>query len=226
MKTFCTHTLVRQGMPFIEPVLRQVIPFANRCLITISTKSDDGTYQVIEKLQSEFPDKIFIKIENVVSVGELTKERQKQVDNTIEDWILFLDDDDFWPTDSLKEVMIHFDDDCDALTNNPYQVIDKEHYDISWHNKWFTKWFKNQKGVHYRYNWPEDMIFLNDQMLYWKVNPRVVKNPSRYFHLSYIKNHSFRKEDWAKRFAFHTPIPENYPEQERETLEKIFAISK
>ena len=105
--TFASHTLVKNGTPFIDLVLRQVIPFANRCLITVSTSSDDGTFQLLDKLESEHPDKIIINFENVDSPGELTQERQALVDETEEDWILFLDDDDYWPTSSLASIMSH-----------------------------------------------------------------------------------------------------------------------
>jgi len=153
MKSFCSHTLVRNGMPFIDLVLRQVIPFANRCLVTISDKSTDGTLKVLRQLEKEFPNKVFIDFENVKSPGELTGERQKQVDKTYEDWILFLDDDDYWPKESLKEILLKIEasNEIDAYSVTPYQVIDEHHYDLNWHNKSFTKWFKNQKGINYRH---------------------------------------------------------------------------
>ena len=228
---FVSHTLVRQGMPFIDLVLRQVIPFANRCLVTISEKSTDGTLQILRKLEKEFPDKIKIDFENVQSAGELTNERQKQVEKTYEDFILFLDDDDYWPTESLEKMieLIEKDNDVDGYSINPYQVIDQRHYDGGWWNKWFSKWFKNQSGINYRGKWPRDMIWLNDTMLYWKTNPCIPKvsqffdyDYPRFFHLSYIKGHSFRSEDWAKKFAHQIGTPIVFPKNEMKHIWKIY----
>lgn len=232
MLKVCSHTLVRQGMPFIDLVLRQVIPFMNRCLVTISEKSTDGTLDVLMALEKEFPDKIKIDFENVQTPGELTNERQKQVGKTYEDWILFLDDDDYWPTESLEKMieLIEKNHDVDGFSINPYQVIDQRHYDGSWWNKWFSKWFKNQKGINYRGKWPQDMIYLNDQILYWKVNPRIPKvdqfytdfSYPRFFHLSYIKGHSFRSEDWAGKFAHKIGTPIVFPKEEMKHIWKIY----
>ena len=200
MKNFCSHTLVKQGNPFIGLVLRQVIPFMNRCLVTISEKSTDGTLQVLRELEKEFPNKIYISFEKVKEPGLLTLERQKQLEKTAEDWCLFLDDDDYWPTDSIKEMIKWIEkngDDVEGFVSRPYQVVDQHHYDGSWRYKWYMKWFRNQPGLNYRDAWPRDILYLNDTKLYWRFNLRVPRLPPRFFHLSYIKGYSFRDEKWA-----------------------------
>ena len=224
MKTFASHTLVRNGKPFVDLVLRQVVPFANRCLITISEKSTDGTLEILEQLKKEFPDKIFIDFENVQSPGQLTQERQKQVEKTFEDWILFLDDDDYWPEENLVKMveLINKEEDIDGYSVNPYQVIDKSHHDWDWRNKSFSKWFKNQKGINYRHPWPRDMIYLNDQVLYHKVNPRMKRIDTRFFHLSYIKGYSFRNEEWAKTFAHRIGSKVEIPQEMMKHIWKIY----
>jgi len=222
-KSVVSHTLVRNGQPFIGLVLRQVQPFVNRSLVTISDKSNDGTLQVLRRLQKEFPNKIYIDFENVQSPGLLTQERQKQVSRSYEDWILFLDDDDFWPEESLEEMMELLDTDCDALANNPYQVVDQHYYDYSWRFKWFTKWFKNQKGIHYRKQWPKDLIYLNDEILYWRnQNKRTIRVKPRYFHLSNIKSSSFRKEKWAKKFENEVGLKKKYPKEVKKHIWRIY----
>ena len=200
MKTFCSHTLVRNGEPFIDLVLRQVIPFMNRCLVTISEKSTDGTLDLLRKMQKEFPNKIFIDFENVPVPGELTKERQKQLSKTHEDWCLFLDDDDYWPTDQIKEMIRVIEKEGDTIegyVSRPYQVIDSHYYDRSWRYKWYMKWFKKQKGLNYRGAWPKDILYLNDTRLYWRFNLQIPRLTPKFYHLSYIKEHSFRSEKWS-----------------------------
>ncbi len=222
-KTIVSHTIVRDGMPFIGLVLQQVLPYMNRCLITISEKSIDNTLQILRKLEKQHPHKIKIYFENVSMPGLLTKERQKQVSRSYEDWILFLDDDDFWSEESLEEMIELLDTDKDALANNPYQVIDRHHYDHSWRFKWFTKWFKNQEGINYRKQWPKDLIYLNDDMLYWRnQNKRTIRVKPRYFHLSNIKPNSFRDKKWAKKFKSDTGSGIEYPEEVKKHIWRIY----
>lgn len=202
-KTFASHTLVKNGMPFIDLVLRQVLPYMHRCLITISEKSTDSTLQVLRRLEKEHPHKIKISFESVSSPGLLTKERQKQLDQTVEDWVLFLDDDDYWPTDQIKEMIKIIEkegDNVEGFVSRPYQVIDQHHYDGSWKLKWYLKWFRNQPGLNYRHRWPQDLLYLNDTKLYWRFNKRLPRTPPRFYHLSYVKGHSFRDEKWARGF--------------------------
>lgn len=222
MKTFCSHTLVKQGMPFIDIVLRQVIPYANRCLVTISEKSTDGTLEVIKQIDKDFPNKISLDFENVQSPGDLTQERQKQLERTHEDWILFLDDDDYWPEESLEEIIELLNESDDAFAINPYQIINQRYYDHSWRYKWFTKWFRNQSGLHYEHNWPRDLIYLRDKVLYWRRNPKVKRITPKFFHLSNIKYVSFRSEEWAKEFLQKTGAGKEYPEEVKKHIWRLY----
>lgn len=222
--TIASHTLVRNGMPFIEPVLRQVLPFMNRCLITLSVKSNDGTEATIKKLMQEFPTKIFLDYEDVKNKSDLTQERQKQVSMTSEDWILFLDDDDWWGTDELISITqkINQDSEVYAISCHPYQIVDKEYYDANWNERWFCKFFKN-KDINYRRPWPRDMVFSGKKSLYWRYNPEVVKIKERYYHLSYIKPASFRNEEWAKKYKEHIGERAFIPISEQDNINKIFS---
>src|SRR3990167_8904436 len=152
--TITSHTIVRNGMPFIIPVLKAVSPLMTKMFITISEKSDDGTKEAILALNDP---KIEIEYELDKAIHEL-------------------------------------DSDVDGLAVNPYQLIDKENYDSSWWNKWFTKFFRNE-NINYRGPWPNDWIYKGDEILYWKKNPRIKKVPYRFFHLANVKPHSFRKDE-------------------------------
>ena len=168
--------------------------------------------------------KVIVSQEEVSSPSELTKERQKQIENTETEWILFLDDDDWWPKDHFEEMldMIKRDQCVDGYSVDPYQLIDKDHYDSSWNNKSFTKFFRNKPGLHYRGGWPRDLIYLNDSLLYWKKNIRVPRLGKKFFHLSYLKDNSFRKETWAKQYESTMGIAVELPINEKENAKRIF----
>jgi glycosyltransferase involved in cell wall biosynthesis len=198
--TICSHTIVKNGQPFIDLVLKQVLPFVDRAIVTVSKKSTDGTKKLIEDMAKENP-KINIIYEDVYKLEYLTYERQLQVGRTMEDWILFLDDDDYWPTKSLEKLTQYLEmvKDIDGLAFNPFQMVDFENEDESWRYKWFTKVFPNVRGLHYRFPWPKDAIFIDNRWCYWRKNSRVLRCPDmRYFHLCNLKNESFRDTDLFK----------------------------
>lgn len=225
--SICSHTIVKNGKPFIEPVLRQVIPYVDRTIITVSEKSDDGTLSIVRQLEKENPGKVRVLFENVKTPGELTQVRQDQLNRTYEDIVWFLDDDDYWPNEKIEAMLKIIEEDFDnpnihAWTMCPYQLVNSEEYDLGWLGKFFTKFFKFDQSVHYRHPWPRDLIYRGDEVLYWKKNPKVKRVPVRFFHLSYLKDGSFRTEEWAKKFSHKIGLKEPIPPEERGNIFSIF----
>lgn len=217
-----SHTIVRNGMPFIPQVLRQVAPFASKMLVTLSENSIDGTREALIALKSELGEKMNMDMENVENPADLTTIRQRQLDQTPDgEWVLFLDDDDWYSRDALQQIEMFLGNDIDGIAVRPYQLTGGYYYDPTWDNKWFTKLFRKQKGVHYRHPWPRDLIYKNDDLLYWKKNARVPRVPTRFFHLSYLKDHSFRTEKWALDYRFNKGKEILLPEVEWENARRI-----
>lgn len=224
--SICSHTIVKNGQPFIDLVLNQVLPFVDRSIVTVSVKSSDGTKQLLEKMAKENP-KINLIYEDVYKQEYLTYERQLQVGRTTEDWILFLDDDDYWPTSSLEKIIdkINKNDDVDGYAFRPFQMVDFKGHDDCWKYKWFTKVFPNVRGLHYRYPWPKDAIYIDNRWCYWRKNLRVERfEDVPYFHLANLKNESFRDTGYfqgsdklQRTLGEPTPV-EGYDED----LEKIY----
>lgn len=222
-----SHTIVRNGEPFIGHVLRHVLPLVDKSLVTISEKSDDGTLASLFDLQAEFGNKIEIDTEDVSKPAELTTVRQKQLDKTPNGtWVFFLDDDDWWPEDQLVQMieLINKNEDVDGYSVSPYQFMNKKYHDDSWGARSFTKFFRNDKGVHYRGDWPKDLICKNDDVLYWRKNKRVPHVGRKFIHLSYAKRYSFRNEKWAEEYKHHYGLGEKYPESVLPEVEKIWNI--
>lgn len=201
-----SHTIVKQGMPFIGKVLRQVAPFMDKMFVSVSQFSDDGTKEEVMRVIEENPGKIEFMEDGYSNPSDLTKLRQFQADRTVQDWILFLDDDDYWPADQLELCLkeIEKNDGTLAYSVNPYQLIDDWHYDASWYHKSFSKFLKKTDGFHYRGDWPRDLPCDDDgKPLYWKTHKQVKTLPYKFYHLALLKTHSFRHEDWAKdKFSY------------------------
>lgn len=199
----CTsNTIVKNGMPFIGKVLEQAAPLMDKMVITLSEKSNDGTKDEILKIIKKYPDKITLLYENVNSPTELTAERNKQLQYSNSDWILILDDDDYWETDQLKGCLAELPEDPEILACavNPIQLLDRETYNNKWEGKkWFSKFMRKCPELHYIRPWPRDLP-INGKILHWKYCDKIKNLPYRFYHLTNLKNSSFRKEGWAKWF--------------------------
>ena len=214
--TISSHTIVRNGMPFIGKVLEQVAPYMDEMIITLSTKSTDRTFDELKRFYEKYPIEVVIDTENVSAPGELTEIRNRQVFQTKSDWILFLDDDDYWPKDQLELCLNELDKDSEiqAYSVNPYQLLDWEHHDWSWRAKSFSKFLRNAPGLHYIHPWPRDLPADKDGMpLYHKTHPKVKRLPYKFYHLSYLKGHSFRTEEWAGQFSLKKGSAVKLPEK-------------
>lgn len=217
-----SNTLVKHGMPFLDLVLRQAEPFMDEMIITLSINADMKTSGVIEKFRKEFESKAKVSYENVLEPKYLTSIRQAQLDESTGDWILFLDDDDYWPTESLTEIVKLLKEDVDAYAVAPYHVVDKKHYEKQWTHMGFTKWFRNQPGVHYEGDWPRDLIYKGEDMLYWKTNPRVKMLGTKFYHLQRIKEYSFRDHLFGGIFKQKESALLEFGKEHRKDLKKIY----
>jgi len=224
--TISTQTLVKNGQPFIGRVLQQVAPFVDTCKVTLSTHSDQKTVDDVIALARVYPEKFTIFFENVDTPGELTQQRQRMIDNTEEDWILFLDDDDWWPEESLKEMikLLEKNEDVDAYSVNPFQLLTSFNHDWKWRHRSFTKWFRNV-DINYRKPWPRDLIYKGDTLLYWRKNPRVPRVETKFFHLSALKKWTFRGEEWASKFKMTVPDQKELPINFQDEARKIYACA-
>lgn len=201
--TIASHTIVKNGMPFIGKVLKQVEPYMDKMFIAVSKKSNDGTIQEVMNFTESCKKPVELIYEDVGKPAQLTQIEQFQVDRTTQDWILFLSDDDYWTHDQLELCLkeIEKDPTKPAYSVSPYQLLDFETYDSSWAEKSFSK-FLRREGLHYEKDWPDEMPFHGDRMSYWRANNEVKRLPYKFYHLSYLKDYSFRNEGWAKRYAF------------------------
>jgi len=202
MVSISSNTIVKNGMPFIGRVLRQIAPYMEKMIVHYSVKSDDKTLDELMKVYHEVCPKMIITREDVELPAQLTEIRNEQVKMTESDWILFLDDDDYWPRDQLQLCLNELDIDEEVLAYSviPYQLVDKLHYDYSWRKRSFSK-FLRRKDLRYIKPWPRDLPADKDNSpLYHKTHPQVKSLSYKYFHLSHLKNGSFRKEEWAKKF--------------------------
>ena len=201
MPSITSNTLVKNGMPFIRNILEQVEPYMDEMVITLSESSDRRTVDKVLDFTRHCP-KVILLWETTKAKSELTNERNRQVRHSSGDWILFLDDDDYWTRDQLELCLEELDKDSDMLAYsvNPYQLINFKYYDISWQDKSFSKFLRRDK-LRFHKPWPKDIpIDENNSSLHWKTHPKVQQLPYRFYHLSYLKEKSFRNQEGFEKY--------------------------
>lgn len=205
MSSYASHTIVKNGMPFIGKVLRQVAPFMDKMFVAVSHHSTDGTINEVMKFIGENPGKVEFIEEWETNPAKLTNLRNFQVERTKQDWILFLDDDDYWPQDQLKDCLnrLELDEETLSFSVNPYQLTSPKTYDESWLGKKFFAKFLRNKGLKYIGDWPDDWpCDEKGERLYWKTHPKADILPYYFYHLALLKPNSFRNEEWAKKYKY------------------------
>lgn len=213
-----SNTILKNDQPFVEKVLRNALEVVDEMIITVSCKSTDGTKEIVERLEKEFPSKIILSYEDVQDVRQLTWIRQVQLDQSRGEWIWFLDGDDLWNPETVKEIKKHFDDDVDGISVDAWQLTGLESYDQEWWNKSFTKFFRKSPDVHYEGNWPQDWICKGDKRLYWKDDKKQVPRMSqfKFYHLALLKAYSFRQEHDS--YKYKKIVPTKLPKEDIDWL--------
>ena len=213
MPKITSHTIVKDGMPFIGLVLRQVESFMDRMLIDISEKSSDGTLEEVERFKKEYGDKVVITIEREKTSKEVTNARNRQINDTKTEWSMVLDDDDFWCYDDLKNILDYIDEhgkDYDGFSVSPYQMIDFKTHDASWVGKrQFSKFLKIQDGLHYKGKFPLEIPYIKEDSFYHKHNPRNKRIPFHFYHLALMKYNSFRLK-FGGRWVYKIKSPKQF----------------
>lgn len=202
MPEVTSTTIVKNGMPFIGNVLEQVAPYMKKMIITLSKKADYGTKAEIKKFMNKHFH-ITLLEENISTSSELTSVRNEQLKYVDSEWILFLDDDDYWPRDQLELCLKELDKDeeIQAYSVTPFQLVNFNQYDVSWEKRSFSK-FLRRDGLRFIKPWPKDLPCGKEgHVLHWKKHPDIVKKlPYRFFHLSYLKDWHFRKQKGFEKY--------------------------
>ena len=101
------RNLISQGYPFVEAIL-SVIPYCEEMIIC-EGYSEDGTYEILRKLERVYDDRIIIKREKWVGkkdMGEVFSQLlNREIEESSGDYILKLDPDHVFDRDTLEDLI-------------------------------------------------------------------------------------------------------------------------
>jgi len=101
--TIYAHCLVKNEERFLWYSVSSVIEYVDKILIW-DTGSTDNTVKIINLLQEKYPNKIVFKEYGEIISENFYKARQDMLDKTDSDWLLVLDGDEIWWSESIKKV--------------------------------------------------------------------------------------------------------------------------
>lgn len=220
MKITSNTSVTKNGMPFLEIVLKQALPFVDQMIITTSKTAELKTLDVISRISAN--PKVEVYWEEIKGLGELTGVWNRQLEASIGDIIISLGDDDIWPSKDLENSLRYFDKNknIDGVSINPFQLTDFEHYDSTKDNKFYTTIFRRD-GAYWKLPFPKLLIYNKTGMLYWKKSDRVPKVPYHFYHLPLLKDWSFRNERQWEHYDYGRVKPVELPDWYKKELKKI-----
>lgn len=199
MLDITTNTIVKNGADFIESCLNQVLPFVKKSIVSVSRISTDGTIEILERMAKLNP-----KIEldyyaddhpnNIRRIFGLTGIRNKQLARTKSEWIWVLDDDEFYPTETIKSIFkeIENNTDNDSFSLKFWFLVDWQHYQPQHNHRKTIRFYENVPDIKWQHIFTQESIEVK--------NPKFLNH--RYFHLSYLKKNSWRNEGHMDRWRY------------------------
>lgn len=197
MAEICSHTITKNSAEFIESVLRQILPYTTRSIVSVDVDSKDDTKEILLRLKREFPHLEILEYKVKNYLIDLVKERNRQIGLTTEDIIWIVDDDEYYFENEICDIF----NKIEKTNNDSYSVkfwflTDKYHYNPA-RGKRTLRIFKND-GRKWRGEFGNEFI-----------PTKTCEHLNNYYiHLSYVKSYSWRNEFGKKQYTKQAPIAE------------------
>lgn len=210
MKKIWGNTIVKNEDRFIWYAISSVIEYLDRMII-YDTGSSDNTVEIIKILQKKYPEKIDFKIFPAKDTNDITKLRQKMLEETKSDWLLIVDGDEIWWEKSIVKVVDfvqikgenfygfvipvinlvgdiyhHLADDT-----GKYKIKNKiGHYNIRAVNR-------NIQGLHVKNSYPLEGYYDSQGRIIQEVEDKTSFIDAPILHLTHLKRSSLKNGDKA-----------------------------
>lgn len=219
------NCIVHNEENFIWFALMSVVDFVDKILVWDSG-SCDKTVEIIREIKKEKGDKIEFKEVGDLDKDEFTKMRQVQLEKSNCDWILILDGDEVWWSDSIKKVadlIKRNGKEIDAIVNPFYNMVgDIYHYQLEEYGRYeiagrrghLTIRAINRRiaGLHLAGPYGEETYVDKDEKpIQQRDSEKIVFMDAPFLHLTHLKRSSIdghRKLKYDKGLKFNKSFPE------------------
>ena len=198
------NMLVRNGEDFIEPCLTSVLLFVNKTVVTVDSRSDDKTREILKKLQDIYSQLEVRESEVKNPVLDLVSARNEQLKGITEDWVWIIDSDEYYPSDTVSDILgVVKKPQYDTIALSSWAVWNKEQYHVSTTRIPSARLFRNLPNLHWEGKFGKEALFRDEIKLWNKDEPRpdVKILESRYIHFTHVKKDRWREEMKQERSA-------------------------
>src|SRR3990167_11464624 len=104
MNSICVNTIVRNADDVIDFCLPTIIPFVDRVIITLDSRSDDGTKEKLRELYDKYSN-LELSIFNIRDpVRDIVNMRNYQLEKVKEDWLWIVDSDEYYQKNVVENI--------------------------------------------------------------------------------------------------------------------------
>ncbi|HCC08717.1 TPA: hypothetical protein DEP81_01910 [Candidatus Woesebacteria bacterium] len=216
------HCMVKNEENFIWYALQSVLPFVEKIMVW-DTGSEDKTVKIIESIKSP---KIELKIIGNVDKDSFTSARNEMLKNTDKqkyDWLMILDGDEIWPSNSFKKIKSFIDSHPGTQAiflntmNSVGDIYHKQtqsagHYNIKGKSGHLSVRFINLKNVpNLRVDLPHGQQgFFSDKTLIQEL-PNVDYVDTYYLHTTHLERSSLDKSTLKRSIKRKFELGERVP---------------
>lgn len=216
------NTLVKNEDKFIYFAILSVIKQLDKLLIW-DTGSTDQTLKIINFLKEKYPEKIDFRTFKSADSKEITRLRQKMLDESKCDFILLIDGDEVWWEESIKKVINSLDKNIHAVVSpvinlvgdiyhfqeeeaGRYQILGKKgHFNIRAINRKIPR-------LHIKGDYPFEGFYDEKEVLIQNIESKLIFVNAPYLHFSHLKRSSAEDEKTLHRNKFKYEIGNKFPQ--------------
>lgn len=191
MLNACVLTIVRDGDDYLEPVIDAVAPYVKSVRITIDSRSQDNTRQVVEALAKKHPNIKHKEFRITSPLADLVNMRNDQM-GFEEEWGFIVDSDEFHYDASKYELgkAYAYSFHCDAPWDE-YRAHGASGKAV------IGRIFRNGYNLRWLGRFGKEVLY-DYKPVFTKNTTRM---PYRYLHFTHLKKDKWREEVGQKRVA-------------------------
>ena len=189
----CSHTIVRNGADFVEPCLRQILPYVDRALVSVDLSSKDETIDILKRLEKEYKN---LELSYFLSdnLKGLTEERNRQLEKTTEDWFWIVDGDEYYLKEDIEKILSDLDKKYICYEFSFWFPVSLTEHHYNYSRTFAPRIFRKEPEMKWKRAFPKETLHNKGLRIYSKTSPEIKRHNVRYIHFSHLKNWSWRKE--------------------------------
>lgn len=205
------NTLVRNGEPYIAKVLLSVLPYVDRVLVYLDDSCTDDTRVTLRELYSTHKNLEVKLFEHPDNMGDLTKIRNQMLEESTEDWVWIIDDDEVYPKEMVDKVLnaLKTSSAYDLLAVRGWFLVGNGMHHRARSKAWIPR-IVRREGAVWKRAFSGEMLF-NGKKRLWKSEKMRKLSDIWYYHYSYLKPYSWRDERGIGYPEYDSSHPEVLP---------------